>query len=199
MLKLIKVAVTGFPATGKSSFCQFLRSFGSFVLEADEIVHEIYAANAEVRQQITSILGPEILIEGKISVDKVANVVFSDFSKLRAIEKILHPLVLEKIIQGASEAAQKKAPLFVVEVPLLYETGFEKYFDHVVIITSEKEKALNRFSQKKSIDEYSKREKRFTSLPLHLQDADYVVKNNGTLQELKNNAKKLFNDLNKNL
>jgi len=195
MLTLKKVAVTGLPSTGKTSFCKFLQSLGSYVIEADEVVHELYTSSAAVQEQIMNLLGEEILVNGAIEKKLVAKQVFSDPKKLQALEKILHPLVLEKIIEKANEAAAKKAPLFVAEIPLLYEAGFENYFDYVVVVSCKREKALNRFSQKNPQEEYRKREMRFTSSPSYFQDADTLVENNGTLQELEKKAKKLFNNL----
>ncbi|MBF8263986.1 MAG: coaE [Parachlamydiales bacterium] len=193
MLKLIKIAITGGVASGKTSVCRVFQELGAFVVDADAIVHELLSHDTNIRQQIIGLLGNEVLIDGKLSRKVIADKVFKNPDALNALEKLLHPAVLKRIEQLYEEACRRKAcTAFVVESPLLFEIGHEKLFDIVVAVSCDPSISRERFSQSGwSRMEYEKRMKRQLDPALKEQRADYVIENNGSPDHLREQVTQL--------
>ena len=119
---------------------------------------------------------------------------FSHPEKLQALEKIIHPAVQNEIEQIYRQIENSKNyPLFVAEIPLLYESESEKFYDAVIAIVADPEQCRQRFAQstEHSLKEYDRRMRRQLAPEQKAAQADYVVINNGNLQELKENVLKL--------
>lgn len=196
MLKLRKVAVTGGLSSGKSSVCRFFRKFGAYVINADEIVHRLLSPETSLGQKIIQLIGDDIIINNQIDRSKIAQKVFNQPALLHSLEQYLHPEVREEIEKQYKEASlQKKGTLFVAEVPLLFEAGIEDFFDVVITVIAEPAICKKRFQMDKGNhdEEYEKRSKRQYRMEEKAQRADYVIVNNGSLQELEFATKKLMN------
>lgn len=180
MLILRKIAVTGFLASGKSSVCQLLSQHGAYVVDADKIAHHILEGN-EAREQVINLLGQTVVIDSHISRKKIASEVFKDPQKLDALEKIIHPLVFQKIHQEYEFAKNFPYLCFVAEVPLLYEAGWEKFFDTIITVVSDNSLCKKRFKERGGDEkEYDLRMKRRTSP----KQRDQTIYNNGSIDAL---------------
>jgi len=199
MLKLKKIAVTGGLATGKTTVCQLFKELGAYVVSADEIVHQLLSPSTSVGQQVIHLLGPEIIRDEKFDRKKIAQLVFSDPSLLCALEKELHPAVFTEIEKRYNQASkEKKYPLFFAEIPLLYEVGKEEQFDSVISVEAKKNLALERFRKQKneSKQEFEKRMERQLPTGHKAAKADFVIENNGDLEDLRAKVKTLYRELN---
>ncbi|MCE2984069.1 MAG: dephospho-CoA kinase [Parachlamydia sp.] len=199
MLKLKKVAITGGLSCGKSSVCRLLKELGAYVLSADEIVHQLLSTDDKIIRQVVQLLGPDILVEEQIDRFLVAEIVFRDLEKMKELEQILHPAVYEEIKHShlAQQNANQPPALFVAEVPLLFESNGEKYFDATAVILAEDKTCLERFisSQPSNREEFERRmSNQFKPLEKALR-ADYVIMNNDTLIALNEPVKQLFAEL----
>lgn len=174
-----KIAVTGGLGSGKTSVCQILKSLGAYVISADEIVHQLLSPDSIIGQRVLRLLGPEILDGPRLDRKRIAEKVFSHAELLKALEEILHPAVREAMEKEYREASQKSYRLFVAEIPLLYEVAAHTLFDRVIAVVATPE-----ICRKRS-QEYDKRMARQMSQEEKAAKADYVIENNGTLEELK--------------
>ncbi len=184
-----KVAVTGGLSSGKSSVCCFLKKFGAYTVSADEIVHELLIPQTHIGHQVLDLLGGEILKEGAFDRAKIAEIVFRQPEKLRALEKILHPAVLDAIQAFyLLMKAQKERPLFVAEIPLLFESESHSYFDTVVALICDPLLAKKRFGQE------GFEERMAHQLPTTQKAAlaDFTITNNGTLADLEKKTRELY-------
>ncbi len=183
MLSLRKIAVTGGFATGKSTVCRFLKESGAYVADADEIVRQLLTKENNTGQQVIKLLGTEVLTNNQIDRKKISNIVFSNPSKLKKLEQILHPAVRHEI-NRLFETVKNNAAyrFFVAEVSLLFEARMEDEFDAVVVVTADDSIARERSS---NVEEFDRRS-RF-QLPLAAKEAKatYVIKNQGNLNALK--------------
>ncbi len=200
MLALKKIAITGGIASGKSSVCQFFRELGAFVVSADALVHKLLSLENSLGQQVLNLFGPQILQHGKIDRRMLAAKVFQDPLLLEALEKLLHPAVLQKIEELYEQAKQKQAyTLFIVEIPLLYEIHSEDAYDAVVAVVADEQLAKKRFCQSgHSQDEYEKRMNRQWQPEEKAKRANYTLINNGSLAELRQEVVKLNSILKEN-
>jgi dephospho-CoA kinase len=165
----ITVAVTGGMGAGKS---QALRSFsrrGVPVLSADEVVHDLIRDDPEVRAALEERFGTT-------DRTRIGGVVFADPGELAWLEGLLHPrvrTVQEEWLAGLD------APVAVVEIPLLYETGGDARFDRVVVITAAPDVREGRTGRARD-----GRSDRLIPDEEKTARADFVYVNDGTLDEL---------------
>jgi dephospho-CoA kinase len=187
MLNLIKIAVTGGVASGKSTVCQLFQKLGAYSVSADAITHKLFDPLTDLGQQIIYKLGSDILQNGKINRKIVADKVFKDQKLLLELEQILHPAVLKQIEQEYATVC--KAGLyraFVVEIPLLFEIEAESFYDVTINVNAEPEKAVERFTSLGFNEEdYNRRMSRQLSTTTKSAKAQFTINNNGTLEDLK--------------
>lgn len=191
MLNLKKVAVTGGLASGKSTVCLLFEKKGAFRVSSDAIVHSLLSPNTSVGREVIDLLGPQIVVEGKISRGRIASSVFQKPALLKKLESILHPAVREVIRQEYEKAVLLKRPLFIVEVPLLFEAGFEKDFDVTIAVTAPLDIRQKRYKG----PDFSDRIEHQMSDEERAQKAHYVIENKGDITLLETQVNHFFSIL----
>ncbi len=193
MLESKKIAVTGSIGCGKSTFCRFLEQQGAYYVSADAIVHHILDSDLAVQQSMIALLGNDIAIENRIDRKKVAHKVFRNSHLLQQLETLLHPKV-KKVIEAAFLDAKKKhIPLFVAEVPLLFEIGMEHAFDVTVLVTAPEEECLKRYQGTE--EDFRLRMKRHWPQEKKSQLADWIIDNRADISELKKQSETFIRSL----
>lgn len=194
MLKLKKVAITGGIASGKTTLCRFFEEKGAYVLLADKIVHELLIPTTELGKRIIKLLGPSVVVDGFFDRKKIAAVVFNEEELLAKLEQLLHPEVQKVIETRYREVSEKnqKYSLFVVEIPLLYESNMDTYFDQIVVVTADPDKCQQRWG---NAFEYERRLKRQMHPVEKAKKADFVIENNGDLAAFKSSFEKIYEQL----
>jgi dephospho-CoA kinase len=176
----LAVAITGPIGAGKSAALDAFRRHGAATISSDEIVHRLLRSDPEVREALVERFGPEIIGADGADRARIAEIVFSDTSQLDWLEQLLHPRVVAENFAWRDEVAESSDPpaVTVTEVPLLYETGAERRFDKVVVITAPDELRRDR---RPRIDD---REGRLLPASEKVARADFAYVNEGTLEEL---------------
>jgi dephospho-CoA kinase len=218
MLTLKKVAVTGGLACGKSTVCHFLAECGAYVISADQIVHQLLSPHTRLGKKVIQQLGSDVVVNDQFDREAIAKKVFNHAPLLQALEKILHPGVIQEINkiyrqvqkrQAQKKQAQKrqtqkehKTSLFVVEIPLLFEIAAEKDYDAIITIVSDTSIAESRFTERTGLDASQFHERMARQLPIEEKAAranfvrtSFVIYNNGSLEELKQATEVIFNNL----
>jgi len=165
----VAVAITGGIGAGKSEALAAFGRQGAATLSADEVVHDLIAHHEQVRAALQDRFGTT-------ERANIADAVFGDAERLAWLEELLHPLVRERT---DAWLAQVEAPVAVVEIPLLYETGGERRFDKVVVVT-----APAAVRRTRSASAGGSREARLIPDPEKAARADYVFENSGSLDDL---------------
>ena len=200
MLILKKIAVTGPLSSGKSTVCQILAEISKiYVVDADQLVQELYS-DPEIKEKIAEIYNKKLNPENPITpleINKrfIAEHIFDHPKQLRELEKILHPSVKEKIEEHYQKAQlSEECDFFVVEIPLLYEVGWEEEFDAVILVNADETTCKKRFTKKtgKSEEEYRKRTERF--LPIHekMKKTPFLIDTTSSLDSIKNQLKTII-------
>ena len=193
-----KVAITGGLSSGKSTVCKIFKDLGAYTVSSDEIVHNLLLHDRTIHQNILLLLGPEILSSNHIDRGKVAQIVFSDTKKLQALENLLHPAVFHEIQSLHKKVKEEnKYALFIAEVPLLFETDHQSLFDTVVTVLSDQSKCRERFTNMTERKEADFDDRMMRQIPPQEKAAraDFILMNNGTLADLKDQVTQLASQL----
>lgn len=127
----------------------------------------------------------------------MAQKVFCSPPLLQQIEQLIHPEVQRVIETRYKTASETHAPLFVAEVPLLYEAHLEGFYDKVIVVTCDAEQSKKRF--RFGDEEYLRRNQRLMPIKEKIGKADLVIENNGQLEELIQTIQLIYNDLKENI
>jgi len=165
----VAVAITGGIGAGKSEALAAFARHGAATLSADAVVHDLIAHDGDVRSALQARFGT-------VDRGEIAEAVFADGVSLSWLEALLHPRVRERT---DAWLAAVDAPVAVVEIPLLYETGGEARFDKVVVVTAPPPVRRSRSSAAGTA-----REARLIPDPEKAARADYVYEKSGSLEEL---------------
>jgi dephospho-CoA kinase len=198
VLKLLKIAVTGPISSGKSTVCELLSSFSAYIVSADDIVHKLLKSNNQLQDQIVNLLKIPIDFSSRDYRKLIAEVVFKDYDLLIKYEKLIHPLVeVELKNQFLNCTRSQTYKYFVCEVPLLYESGLDAFFDKTIFVNADEHLCKLRFTNKTHYSslQWEQRMKRFSHLNKAMQNSSYVIYNNGTIQDLKNQINIFINSL----
>ena len=193
MLNLKKVAVTGGLSSGKSAVCNFFRNLNAYVVSADEIVHKLLSLDTETGQQVAAIFGPRVIKNDKLDRQAIAEIVFNDPALLKKLEQCVYPAVTKIIERHYQEAKHLNPPLFLVEIPKLFEAGMEKWFDTVITVSTNENLCRERFEARGGNDhEYARRMANQMPTEEKIRRSHYMIENNDGLDELKTSVAKLF-------
>jgi dephospho-CoA kinase len=130
---MFKLGLTGSIGMGKSATAAMFRQAGVPVHDADEVVHALYRGRAV---PLIEAAFPGTVIDGSVDRAALSKVLFEDESRLRALERIVHPLVREE--RETFLRANAHAPAVILDIPLLFETRGERDTDAVALVTAPK-------------------------------------------------------------
>ena len=184
-LKLI--GLTGGIASGKSTVAKWLSEAGFLIVNLDDLGRKLTDSNPSVIQAIDRLCGGGVLKNGKLDRAKARAIVFKHPELKKQLEAILHPLILAEFLKIAQSAEQQGKDAIVCEAALLFESGFYKKCDTVILVTvdpeSQKARVLNRDAISTELAERminsqwpdAKKEKQ----------SHYTLRNDGSLETLK--------------
>lgn len=188
---MFKVGLTGGIASGKTAVADVLAELGATVIDTDVIARQVVAPGEPGLNKIVGHFGTDVLAaDGTLDRGKLRELVFADSNRKQRLETILHPLIRERTLTAADQAAAEGCPYLVIVVPLLVETDFGELVDRVLVIDTDVELQRQRLMARDSISttaadniigQQASREQR-------LQAADDVLENNGDLQDLRARA-----------
>lgn len=183
------VGLSGAIAAGKSEALAALERLGAETLSTDAVAHDLLAEPATLERLIER-WGPHVAQEGTVDRAKVGEIVFGQPEELRWLESVLHPLVGERVVRWRQQLAPE-TELGVVEVPLLFEAGMERFFDATLVVTAGDERRRQWAAARGtgSIDDRSARQ--LTEAEKAAR-ATFVVRNEGSLEDLESELRELW-------
>jgi len=183
---MVKVALTGGIATGKSYVLEQFRRRGLPCLDADALAHGVMAPGTEATTAIAARFGQEMLAaDGSVDRARLGPVVFADAAARRDLEAIVHPAVYRAITAGLRAFELTEAVrLAIVDVPLLYETGADSKFDKVIVTECLPDVQVARLTAR-GLTESAARQRLAAQLPTRdkAARADFVIRTDGTFAE----------------
>jgi dephospho-CoA kinase len=183
------VGLTGGMGAGKSTALAALERLGAATISSDAVVHELWAGDEQLRKAVLERWGPEVAPGGVIDRSAVAERAFATPEDRAWLEGLLWPLVGARVAEWLERARAEPSPgaarprAAVVEVPLLFESGQQAIYDATIAVVSEEQLRRERAAARghASVDERAARQ---LSQEQKAQLATFVVRNDGTPQEL---------------
>ena len=195
---MLKIALTGGIATGKSHVLDQFRRRGVPCLDADELAHGVTSAGTEATQAIAARFGADVLAaDGAVDRKKMGPIVFADAAARHDLEAIVHPAVYRAIAAGlrAFELVGG-APLALVDVPLLYETGHASDFDRVIATACPPDLQIKRLIDR-GMSEREAQQRLAAQMPAieKASRADFMIRTDGSLEETDKQVDEIYRTL----
>jgi len=194
---VLLVGLTGGIGSGKSTVARLLEKRGAVVFDADLLAREAVEPGTPGHAAVIERFGADVLAPGgELDREALASIVFADPSARRDLEEIVHPEVRRLFAEG-SEAYRDTDSVVVFSAPLLVETGMHTAFEVLVVVSATVATQIERLMHQRGMSEPSIRARIDAQAPLEdkAAAADFLVDNEGSLDELESQVEQLWNDL----
>ncbi len=197
---MIKVALTGGVASGKSTVAALMQEAGLPVLDSDTIARQAVAPGKPAWQALRQNFGKEFFEpDGSVDRQALARHVFTRPEARQKLNRLLHPWIAQELQERLVQLQSQGEPLVVVEIPLLFELGLETLYDCIIVVyadlTSQKQRLVRRDSR--AADEVQGILAAQGSLRQKAVQADFVVDNSGSVAATRDQVKKIIGELRK--
>lgn len=190
------IGLTGNIATGKSTVLEFFARLGAFIIDADKLSHTTMTPDGPAYAAVVKEFGPGILREdGTVNRRALGEIVFSDANLLKKLEQIVHPAVFNLVQELAARAP---SPLVILEAVKLLEAGpMVSQCDEVWVVTATPQVQLRRLMEQRGMDEEAAHRRMGMQSPqaAKVNQADRVIDNSGTLDDLYAQLERIWADL----
>ncbi len=181
------LGLTGGIASGKSTVSKYFKSLNVPLIDADVVAHDVMSAGEPVVFEIAETFGDEYILEnGEIDRTKLGDLVFANPDQRRLLNEIVQGEIRQEINRRKEIALADDPDLIVLDVPLLFEGGYDKYVDLVMVVyvdgPTQKERLLKRNTD---LNEEDAENRIKSQMPLEMkaEKADVIIDNNGTIEE----------------
>lgn len=178
------IGLTGGIASGKSTVSKILFEAGAFILDADQIAHDVVKPHSPAWADIVNTFGKAVLCTDR-TVDRrqLGNIIFQDEPARKRLEAIMHPRVRQCIDENLIEYARQDGKIAVVDVPLLYEVGWQQLANEVWVVYVERDTQLQRLLNRNGLSPAQARARIAAQMDLAAKAglADVVIDNSREL------------------
>ncbi len=181
------IGLTGGIASGKSTVGRMLSEQNFPVIDTDRLAKEVVEPGKPALEELVSTFGAEILKDNKtLDRHRMLEMILTDAGTRQLVENIIHPHVFKRMDQILQHLAASGNNIVIVEVPLLFEAGWQDLFDYVVSVVAPEPICIKRLAERKkmSIDMASRWMATQIPQEVKAKRSDYVVHNNAGLDEL---------------
>lgn len=193
----MRIGVTGGIATGKNLVTNYFKELGCYIIDADEIYHELIYPGKPLWKKLVEEFGSTILHpQNMIDRKRLGDIVFNNKEALKKLNSITHNEIIKKIEEKA-KLHENDYKIIVINAALLIEAGAKKIVDKVIVVWTDEQTQLERLMKRDNIskNEAEKRIKSQMSLKEKLKYADYVIDNNGSKEQTKKQVIDLYKEL----
>ncbi|MEK6756072.1 MAG: dephospho-CoA kinase [Bacteroidota bacterium] len=189
---ILRIGVTGGIGSGKSLVCTLFARLGVPVLSADTLAKELMVKDSALRTAILKLLGASAYKpDGSLDRQYVASKIFSNKTLQKKINAAVHPRVEKELDRQLDELDRQGAKMAIVEAALIYEAGYDKKLDIVIVVDADERERVRRIAERDHTaeDEVRKRMRSQWSAGRKVQKADYVIRNDGSIEQLETNVR----------
>lgn len=189
----ILIGVTGSFGSGKTTVAKMFAQRGAYIIDADKVCYSLMAPPGEVYKRIVRSFGESILKNDRtIDRERLSRIVFKDRSKLKLLNKIVHPAAIKEI--NRIIRMKKKIGFIVVDAALLVESGFYKRVDRLVVVRSNRDEQISRIIRSKGLTRKDILTRIGTQAPLKekLALADFIIDNSASRKQTEIQVEKIW-------
>lgn len=194
---MLLVGLTGGIGSGKSTVARMLEQRGAVVFDADVLARAVVEPGTPGHAAVIERFGANVLAPGgALDREALASIVFADPAARRDLEAIVHPEVRRLFAEGA-EAYEGTERIVVLSAPLLVETGMHTAFEALLVVSATPQTQIERLMRDRGMSEDAIRARIAAQAPLEAKAelADFLIDNEGTLEELEGQVDRVWADL----
>ncbi len=196
-----KIALTGGIATGKSTVASMLRELGAIVIDADEQARRVVEPGTESWDQLRNLLGEEYFNpDGTLKRRELRERIIRDPDCRKRLESVLHPFILGAMwSEWEKTMALHPDSVIVLDIPLLFEGGFDKNFDVIILVYAPPPVQVGRLVTRDGLDPDEAQKTLSIQYPIDSKKSNstYIIDNSGDLEFTREQVKQLWSDLTK--
>ena len=199
-MKNIVLGLTGQTGAGKSTLCQYLQQKGCAVIDADQVARNVVEKGSACIADIVLEFGVEYLtVDGNLNRRKLGESVFTDKAKLKKLNDIMFPYIINNIKDKIAEAKEAADGIILLDAPTLFESGCDKFCDKVISVIGSQDVRCHRIIERDGLSE----EEAMHRITAQHSDAFYterswmVLQNNSDVEDLKQQADHMLDELEK--
>lgn len=195
---MLKIGLTGSAGSGKSTVANMFKRLGAMVISADEVCHKLFTPCHKAYHEIVRYFGQVCLhADGTLNRDFLRKRLLSSPEDKNALENILHPEIKAKIIEQLEEI-KKNVPesVVIIEVPLLFEAGWEQMFDLIITVYADEKNCLLRLL-KRGLTKADAERLLALGWPMQekIRRSDMVIDNNQALDATRKQVERIWKKL----
>jgi dephospho-CoA kinase len=191
---MVTVGITGGIGSGKTTVCEIWSRMGAYILNADDLAKQLMVSDPEIKAQLVETFGEASFFnDGSLNKKHLAAEAFEK-DRVEELNAIVHPRLPDAVIKKMKEVEQAKYDVFVYEAALLFENIEPVDLDYIVLVLADQEHRLRRVLQRddSSVEEIKQRMSKQRDFSKETDRVDYVITNNGTLEELKKKVEVVY-------
>ena len=188
-------ALTGGIATGKSTVAEILRSLGAGIVDTDAIAREVVLPGSPVMQKIAQAFGKEfILADGSLDRPLMRGAIIGSPEQRELLNGITHPAIMEVTRERIFGLLREGACPVIVDVPLLYETGWDRHFTAVVLVYVPEAVQIDRLMRRDGLDRDTAAATLAAQIGIEKKKsrAGIIIDNSGTIESTEEQVRKIF-------
>lgn len=191
------IGLTGGIASGKSTVSSFFRQKGAVVLDADQIARELSEPGGELHAEYVRHFGAEVLQnDGTLDRRRIGQIVFSDPQQKQWLDTVSHPAIRGELLRQLAQKQNEKQRLILLDIPLLFESGWDKMADKTCLVYVNETIQLQRLMKRNGYTRREAQDRIAAQMPLEEKKkrADYLIDNNGSLTDTIRQAEALWRE-----
>jgi len=195
----VLLGVTGGIACGKTVVANMLEELGAVLIDLDLIARQVVEPGKPALRETIDYFGREVLQEdGTLNRKKLSGLVFSDSEKREKLEGFTHPHIFEELLKQVNDVTAKD-PIIQVVVPLLIEKSLQSLFDKVLVVHITPDLQIKRLVERDGISKEEAANMLKAQMPIDekLAHADFVVHNEGSMEETRKQVQEIWQALKK--
>ena len=193
------VGLTGGIASGKSTVSRLLGQVGFPIIDADLVAHRLQQPGQPGFERLVERFGRSIVtMDGSLDRQRLGQCVFNNQDARNQLNQVMQPLIRENIMGQLASFKKAAVPAVILDVPLLFEQGYDEDCDLVVVVTVDKATQLSRLMKRDGLSQAAAQARVAAQMPLNekVARADIVIDNNGDDNHLRQQVAQLVKRLN---
>lgn len=193
-MKTYVLGLTGPTGSGKGTAAKILCKRGFFIIDADYVYHELLAKDGSCQKAVVLLFSDAMLsADGSVDTAKLRNHIGRDKIRMELLNNAVHPIIVEEIKQRIYDMSKKGTRRFVVDGPLLFESGGNRICDEVLCVLAEKETRIERIIARDNLEREQAEQRVFFQQEdvYYKKRSHFVVYNNADEAELERQILKL--------